>query len=73
MPHQYCRIIKGGNDRSLAVAGGGGDLKRFSVDKMEFPAHSATSKTNPFPTKAFFGSALRKGMWRREDEHLSEG
>lgn len=43
--------FKDGNVRSLAVARGGGDLKRFSVAKIEFPAHSARSKMNSFITQ----------------------
>lgn len=45
------RDFKEGNVKSLAVARGGGDWKRFSVSKMEFPTHYARSKMNLSTTK----------------------
>lgn len=63
------RDFKVGNVKSLSVARGGGELKRSSINKMEFLAHSARSKMNPFTTQTSVVSSLRKGRWRREDEH----
>lgn len=63
------RDFKVGNVKSLSVARGGGELKRSSINKMEFLAHSARSKVASFTTQTSVVSSLRKGGWRREDEH----
>ena len=76
MPQKYWGVIgrgfKENNVTSLAVARGGGDLERFSVNNMKFPTHSTRSKMNPFPTKTSVVSALGKDLWKRQDEYLRD-
>lgn len=62
------RDFKVGNVKSLSVAREGGELKRSSINKVKFLAHSARSRMNPFTTQTSVVSSLRKGGWRREDE-----
>lgn len=40
-----------GNVKSLSAARGAGELKKSSINKMEFLAHSARSKVDPFTTQ----------------------
>lgn len=47
-------------------------MERFSLTNTKFPTYSAGSKMNPFTTQTSVVPALRKDLWKREDEHLRD-